>query len=116
VALDPAEESFGVEHAGGGPAQHHPPSRQRVTSRFGVRAIEIMDSTVISRSASDRWSYLRGCLENVSLTHAREVASSTVSQGPIVAEPRRRVLSLEVGFCLPAAGALAAEGLSELPP
>src|ERR671933_541628 len=44
VALDPAEGALRVEHAGGGPAQHHLPSRQRVTFRFVAPAMEIIDS------------------------------------------------------------------------
>ena len=45
-ALDRSEGTFGVERPGGGPARHHvaiAPSRQRVTFRFVVRAMLIID-------------------------------------------------------------------------
>jgi len=46
VALDPAERALGVEHPGGCPARHHVAvAPQRVTLRFVVRAMLIMDST-----------------------------------------------------------------------
>ena len=45
VALDAAEGSLGVEHAGRGPAQHRVvPSRQRLTFLACFRQILIIDS------------------------------------------------------------------------
>ncbi len=44
VALDAAEGPFGVEHVRGVQRSTNCPSRQRVTLRLVVRAIEIIDS------------------------------------------------------------------------
>jgi hypothetical protein len=56
------------------------PSRQRLTLRACSRQIEIMLSIVISSSALGWLFDVRGCVGDVSSTHLRTVASSTVSK------------------------------------
>src|SRR6202011_1209657 len=78
VALDAREGSLGVEHAGGGPAQHHLPVAQRVTLRLVVRAMEIIDSTgfdVVSVLAS-RPSMPRRATVNISSSPSRSDAAA----------------------------------------
>jgi len=88
VALDPAERALGVEYPGGCPAQHHVAvAPQRVTLRFVVRAMLIMDSTgfdVLPPSAYPR-----------SVQHRRTCRSSPRNQagrlrvGPVEARNQR---------------------------
>ena len=78
VSLDAAEGSFGVEHARGGPAQHHLAVAPRVTLRLVVRAMEIIDSMglLVVRVLARRPSMPRRATVNISSSPSRSDAAA----------------------------------------
>ena len=78
VALDAAEGSFGVEHARGGPAQHHLPVAPAGDVSVGGRAIEIIDSMglLVVRVLARRPSMPSRVTVNISSSPSRSDAAA----------------------------------------